>query len=221
MSGPPDTTRPSRPATVALASSLSPPGGSRTGRPPPRRTAFTYEYGSIAARAFQLRQAASSSYAVMPMTGVIVCPFELILSRYPGNPLIFRTNRGSTSPSVFTGPAGDVEWAAVVWRQVSSVSSRVSEHNFKSRPVFTGLFIVSPPPSLRRQNAELVTHCGLRGLGRICPDLRLLPRDRPPLPPLANHRQVCRVHSAAERSADGRRSAGALAVHRRCWFLPA
>ena len=42
MSGPPVTTRPSRLATVALASSSSPPGGSITARPPLRRTASTY-----------------------------------------------------------------------------------------------------------------------------------------------------------------------------------
>jgi hypothetical protein len=42
MSGPPVTTRPSRPATVALASSSSPPGGSSTARPPLRRTESTY-----------------------------------------------------------------------------------------------------------------------------------------------------------------------------------
>ena len=42
ISGPPVTSRPSRLATVALASSSSPPGGSRTARPPLRRTESTY-----------------------------------------------------------------------------------------------------------------------------------------------------------------------------------
>src|ERR1700739_1147317 len=75
MSPPPAMTMPSRTATVASASDTSPPGGSRTGRPPFSLRDFPYVHGSRAPSSDQPRQLALVWYVVMPIVGAI-CPLR-------------------------------------------------------------------------------------------------------------------------------------------------
>src|ERR1700748_1193523 len=75
MSPPPAITMPSSTATVASASDTSPPGGSRTGRPPLFLMDETYVHGSRAPSSDQPRQLAWVWYVVMPIVGAI-CPLR-------------------------------------------------------------------------------------------------------------------------------------------------
>src|SRR5579872_5025182 len=80
-------------------------------------------------------------------------------------------------------PLATWRWAAVAESQISNVSSGAPEHNFRSRPVVTGLFIVEPRSLLRRRTAKSVTHRVLRWSD-----------------PVQGLRRPARVHSPAERS---------------------
>src|ERR1700722_10980148 len=75
MSPPPAMTMPSSTATVASASDTSPPGGSRTGRPPLLLMAIPYVEVSGARPSDQPRQLALMWYVVMPIVGAI-CPLR-------------------------------------------------------------------------------------------------------------------------------------------------